>query len=146
MTTVMSVPSTGTNFVLQLLRSHGIEVGAAHWKRNHDTPDGLIISPIRDPRAKWDTWVRANRGPPFTGLVDFEYSWSRLDACYLAHNDFYLLPVDSPDRDEYLARLSVRLGVELHTDWSRVNRTPGMEVTVIDLSNIYGLMVVRDVY
>ena len=108
---------------------------------------GIIVSPIRDPMATWATWVRAQRGPPYTGVVDFIYAWTRLNEVYLNRQDFYLVPVDSKNRDEYLARLSDRLGVELTTDWSRVNSNPGDQVEArFEATDLYQLDVVRDVY
>lgn len=49
---------------------------------------------------------------------DFKASWVGLFGLKEAHQDSFWLPVDTPDRDEYLDRIEERLGVELTRDWT----------------------------
>lgn len=77
---------------------------------------GVVVTTMRHPIDVYWSWRKRGR------KVDerFKESWRYL---FRIHDEFeaYFVPVDSDNRDEHLARLSERVGVELETDWPRLN-------------------------
>lgn len=74
----------------------------------------VVICAMRDPMDVYYSWLRRGKtvGKWFCQL------WENLFAIH-DENESYWMPVDTPDRDEYLARISERIGVNIETDWKR---------------------------
>lgn len=109
---ILSVMHSGTWFTRQLLKNNGFgNTPTAHWGEGIIPDCPIVITPIRHPDAVYGSWV--SRGKPverLPGLIELQTMF---------HGE--LLPIDSPRRDEYLERLSERIGVKLKTDWLKVH-------------------------
>jgi len=137
---VWSVKHTGTNFLRKVLMdAYGVKISVVHWgnQRNYQ---GDIVSPIRNPKDVYKSWYsRGEFGPKF-----FE-EWVLLNIAFMEGRT-RVLPIDTDDRDEHLARMSDFLGIELSTDWEPVKPGVRYEPPEIDLSYIYGMPVVKRFY
>jgi len=97
---------------------------------------------MRHPRSSWETWARRGTGT----FSHFEQAWIWLDQIDKDYSPCYL-PIDLPDRDYYLRRMSEYLGVELKTNWTPKNETKERpRVRERDLSKVMALDVVRRFY
>jgi len=58
---LISVPHTGTRFVQYMLRNHGFDVTINHYELNGTPPEGILISPLRDPWLNYVSHISKNR-------------------------------------------------------------------------------------
>jgi hypothetical protein len=138
MINIISIPYTGTHFIKNLLESAGLKVRARHVEAWEPTPD-LIIAPIRNPLDVYISWISNERDQ------DFFKKWKDFNKMFEEQN-LFILPIDTEDRDCYLAELSSVLGVKLKTDWKPINQKVRRGVETVDLSEVYSLPVVRKFY
>lgn len=82
--------------------------------RQRATEDGPLIATMRHPLDVANSWRR--RGLPLDGW--FFQMWVNLFSLVDAFDGLWL-PMDTPDRDDYLERISEALGVDFETDWTR---------------------------
>lgn len=131
MLVLTSVPGSGTHFVLDQLfhdwkrgglRNPGLWDQDKIYYSQHSYAKALsgllelaekhtLIIPLRHPMAVAQT--TKNRGQHLTMMVEcfrtiIDYL-DKFDPCYL--------PLDRPDRQEYLTRLNERCGTKFETDW-----------------------------
>ncbi len=138
---ILSVKHTGTNFLDQLIKEYLGPVRAAHW--SHSRPDKLpkiVVSPIRNPQDVYTTWYSRGRFGP-----EFFKEWQVFNEAFLLGIPT-IVPVDTPDREFHLNKLSNRLGVDLQTEWVPVESQTRYPAPEIDLSSIYELEVVKAFY
>ena len=102
----------------------------------------LIIMPVRDPVAVAGTWRK--RGEKREHFLFMWQQWAQLAPIAL------LLPIDHPDRDEYLSKISAAVGVPLKTDWQPFNRTRvsrgTSDITDNDVNRLYDIPEIRRLY
>jgi len=144
---IRSVPHTGTRFLSRLLDTHGIQLPDYHfWEFLPEDLiagyPGLKICPIRDPKMVYVTWA-SKKGK----VMSMYYTaWALFNELYMSGEEVFVLPIDTPDREEHLKALSKRLEVDLKTDWTPVGSEPRLQVEIPDLSGIYRLDVVKKFY
>lgn len=75
------------------------------------------VAPLRHPAAIWESWARRgkDREDLFTQTRNFWDISDRLE----------ILPIDHPDRELFLNRVSSYLGLDLRTNWQQVNHYDG---------------------
>lgn len=77
---------------------------------------GVVVTTMRHPMRVYESWLKRGRK-----VADFFcQSWEFLFDIHAKH-DAYFVPVDAPKRDEYLKRFADRCGIEIETDWPRLN-------------------------
>lgn len=79
----------------------------------NDAKGYLLVAPMRDPREVVRSWQRRGR-----------YSLQKLVSQFKLLSKYrdgtFVLPIDIPERDTYLAHLSTLLDRDLRTTWERV--------------------------
>jgi hypothetical protein len=125
-----TVPHTGTNFMQQMLSSAGfppsrIEHYDVTTTSFVDDPMEIIVSPIRDPRHVYGTWCARYSNNCSVTPTTFYASWFAFNRAFMdisMKDRFYILPLDTDDRDDHLRKLSKRLVfAHLTTDWKPVS-------------------------
>lgn len=121
---VLSIAHTGTMFTLDLLPGRRgawpgpFESGRkyfCHVTDPHATQarqQCFMVTPLRryqDVKASWTRNLMDTR--------DLARQWFEL----FSLKDVFFLPIDRPERDDQLEKLSGHLGVPLHTDWKPVH-------------------------
>lgn len=153
---VISVPCSGSRFAADLtgyvLYYHvwGLRSIQDVVSRNGDE---VIVAPVRRPEKVWRTfWQRFHKIPGRTDNsheLSIPAAWRQMQTLSERH-DIVWLPIDTPDRDDYLAVLSDRLGVELVTDWAPVGARPERykqkQEPKKDWSWVYDLPFMRKIY
>jgi len=124
-----------------MLRNHGFDVTINHYELNGTPPEGILISPLRDPWLNYVSHISKNRSYQL-----FKEAWIRFNEVYESGREMFLLPVDHKDRDKYLSKLSDHLGVELKTNWKPRGSGVRIKPDDIDLDEIYNLPVVKQFY
>lgn len=129
---LFSIPGTATRFTIDLLRAQGYETcrpnepsepgmvhhcHIVHGEAQTDTALELskrlpTIIPLRHPYAAERTWRRRETASMRIGQLAQTYK----DIAE-RFTSAYLLPVDSPRRDEFLRAINTDLGLSLETDW-----------------------------
>jgi hypothetical protein len=71
-----------------------------------------IVVPLRDPRTIVESWQRRQQ----YSLEKLIRQFDRIDAL----RAFWPIPVDRPDRDDYVAELSSELGREIPAHWPNI--------------------------
>jgi hypothetical protein len=155
---IVSVPHTGTVFVKTLLSKAKLNPIQHHCHSDSvfllkSRPNAQIVVPLRHPEKAWRTWCL--RG---TGLQErrqrakyeqFRQAWVWLDEICRDYDVLYL-PIDLPERDQYLETMSEALDIPLETDWAPRGATAGSlimhEPQERDLSDVMALDVVRRFY
>lgn len=144
MIVVASVPHTGTHFVLDLLKKAGFEP----QKKSSDFRDGTFchmhsmgtrdaleklalhrergdtfVSPLRHPMKCAETWAKrrkqilpARKEGRNTTMIE---AWHNFIVQFLPLKPI-LLPVDAPDRENWLVHFCEALGCKVETDWTPV--------------------------
>ena len=139
---MVSVQHTGTHFLDALVREHYPKARTTHWIT---VPNYLrkkrIICPIRNPYDCFVTWYSRN-----SFGVDFFSAWHNFNDAFVAGNIESILPIDTPDRDEYLQELSKVIDRPLKTDWAMKGSMARFKPPKVDLSEIYELPVVQKFY
>lgn len=136
---LISVPHTGTNFTISLFRQHG-------FRESNLTPTQLepwtlyhghmlkgtqvsmarkhavhmpLVCPLRHPYRVEESWRRQSK--------DIEHMVECFETMVREFMPLspYILPVDSPRRDEALRELSEGLELEMTTDWPIVRERVG---------------------
>lgn len=138
---VRSVQSTGSHFIMKLLRRNGFHVNLHHFDK-HQT-EGLVVCPIRDPWDTYVTWKSKKYGDKFN---DYDTQWCRFNQAWLDNDELFVLPIDISHRLRYLVKLGKVLDTRLTTDWKKEGSIPHIQVEKVDLSHIYELPVVRKFY
>lgn len=82
-------------------------------KRRVEEAEVLILT-MRDPMEVAKSWIK--RAMPLNQW--FMDIWKNLFALQAEYDGLWL-PVDTPDRDDYLKQISERIGISLQTDWAR---------------------------
>lgn len=100
----------------------------------------LIVIPLRDPAATALSWAR--RSEDFGHFVE---QWRNLIS--LSEHDPLYVPIDRPDRQNYLDAVAGAIGAELSTDWAPVNTSCGpFKTDPPDVSDLYDWPVIGDFY
>jgi hypothetical protein len=113
---VASVPHSGSRFVSELLRVpfwHVYQGESLERIFEHE----VIVVPLRHPLAVAQSWK--NRGKPIVSHPKHEpmvAMWRTLIDVIAPRKPFYV-PVDSDQREVYLAKLGKALRRRLKTDW-----------------------------
>lgn len=73
--------------------------------------------------------------------------WKALERI-VNEDDCIFLPIDTPDREEYLQALRERSGKDLQTDWGKVNTagTPKSMQCDKDLSYVWEIDFIKEIY
>lgn len=72
------------------------------------------ITPLRAPERIVYSWIRRKR--PLEKLIILIDEWLKL----VERFDIFILPIDHPNRDRYLAEFNKKHGTMLSTDWTVV--------------------------
>lgn len=75
--------------------------------------DPPLIMTMRHPMKVVESWLKRQKPMDWS----FRDSWRSLFRLKAQYEDSFWLPVDTDDRDERLAVLGARLGINLETDW-----------------------------
>lgn len=141
---IVSVMHTGTGFMRKLLSGVGVGCVNTHWEdfAPKSYPESMrFISPLRHPYDTFVSWYSRDKfGPAF-----FK-QWNEINEAYLKDEIAMILPLDLPNKNEHLHRLSLLLGVEIATDWQRVSSWDRKVPPQTDISEVYGLQIVKDFY
>lgn len=136
-----SVRSTGTRFFAEIFKNAGLRyygkieintigvnlshgIHASHCEPVHmnrlenRAPDYPLFLPMRHPRKVAQSWIK--RGWAINSL--FFAEWYNLFWLHEKY-DGHWLPIDTPDRDEYLYAAGKVIGLELTTDWKPYGAT-----------------------
>lgn len=143
----LTIPRTGTHFLTTLLEDY--EAKVVHiWPKEVDTWSQLlhagdpIIVPLRHPLEVAKSWKRREIGPGDTLKVLDLPQWWRLLIGVVDPAHPYYLPLDVPDRDNYLARICLLADVDLETDWPVLREDgappadPAVELTMEEWSSV----------
>lgn len=121
---VLSIPHTGTLFTLYLLPGRrGAWPGPFECDRKYfchlrdpyaeqARQECFTVVPVRHFQEVKASWIR--HGMDLDELLS---QWNEL----FSLRDVFFLPIDTPDREEQLSRLSKALGVQLLTEWRPTN-------------------------
>lgn len=143
---LLSVPHTGTRFTKGIINPdcemHTDLAESMVMLRPLLEISRVIVVSLRDPWKVWDSFCRMKRTKDrYFGC------WQGLDEL---DKDFKLhyFPIDLPDRQGNLDRLSAVLGRTVTTDWEPVGVDYSRRGTVVnqDLSSIYELSMIKDRY
>lgn len=137
---IISVKHTGTNFISKILEDNEVgRVRCSHWLTSNPNRK-FIISPIRDPYETYITWYSRGRFGP-----DYYKEWEIFNEAYLK-GIAHIVPVDISTRKYYLDKLSEEIGIELKTNWKKVEHQERFVPPSISLKNVYDLPVVKRYY
>ena len=143
-----TVPHTGTHTARAILgRCESGLVNDAGCLSDHVYLDDITQSRLRDKAAQAEILVTTMRNPLDVArgwmkrgrpLVEFFPMWESLIKLR-SEAESYWLPVDTPDRAEYLSVISKRVGQDLSTDWPVINQsvkqiTPDDDYTLSDVA------------
>lgn len=114
---IVSIPHTATRFTADLFRLEMDHTNYTHLEMTHNAGPafkagrehrGRIVVPLRNPARALDTWSKNNRhtinSAHGIGRAMFIGAWPWLLA-FCEEFKPYLLPVDHPDRLDYLERI-----------------------------------------
>ncbi len=127
---IVSVPHTGTQFTLQLLR--GKRPRTMHyWRMGANKARRLagkyrMVIPLRHPLKVALTWkARGHHSLDMLAAL-----WPSIIKGMDPYEPCYL-PLDVPDREDYLAAMNAKFGLNVSTDWARKGHEPhgGVELT-----------------
>lgn len=93
-----------------------------------DIPEGIVLVPVRDPRAVARSWV--SRGEDVLRMFDC------MNAMMSFARPVHYLPIDRPDRDTWLQAFARAIGVVLSTDWRMVGTVGGDSPHEVDVSSV----------
>lgn len=143
---ITSVPHTGTVFLRDVLYCnyfHCDDLTPAQFDNHFQ--DKVIVSPLRDPRAVYCSWIKRENTLLGINRNRFIKNWKRLreiDEKY----DVHYIPVDRPERVSQLQALEDKLDRELKTDWEPKNSVPGDVSEIENIKWIYDLRPVKEYY
>lgn len=124
-------------------RGHCVYFDHLHWDAKLDEwrkvlPLYPIVAPLRHPRRVFKSWeMRRNSGTSHKESRRCQFEWLQMIELVDKHNPYYV-PVDSPDRDAFLARINEDLGFQFTTDWMPQGigmHTYAMPLNTINLSD-----------
>lgn len=135
---LLSVQRSGTRFTQRILTQAGVTTAQIHpvetrrtqlqgWL-DKNSKEGLpIIVAMRHPLSVAKSW-RA-RSEPVEKM--FEQYQLLIELCELSRPIF--LPVDHPERDDFLHFMGKELGLTLETDWAKYGHRPDHPSAQIEL-------------
>jgi hypothetical protein len=144
-----TIQHTGTFFFKDLLKKNNIKFNYSHLGEGIKAlPGDITLCTIRDPEQ---TYISTrSRGRYITDFEKhrFAQSWKELNELWLKSNTTktFFIPIDLPEKQQYLDALSKELGKEIKTDWEPIGHRRHKNVSLIDLSSIYNLPVVKAFY
>lgn len=118
---VASVPHSGSRFVSELVRAPFLHVYTTGESLGEIRKHDVIVVPVRHPMAVAQSWK--NRGKPIVSHPKHEpmmAMWRTLIDVIAPLKPYYV-PVDSENREQYLAKLGKRIRRKLTTDWRKVS-------------------------
>lgn len=153
---VVSVPHSGSNFTNQLLEN---KMGYKHAKglflegdyrlnrKTFPVTANTLVIPLRHPEANWKSWKHRYEGVNDVWEHNHFLQWKALERI-VNEDDCIFLPIDTPDREEYLQALRERSGKDLQTDWGKVNTagTPKSMQCDKDLSYVWEIDFIKEIY
>lgn len=126
---ILSVPHTGTRFVVEMLQNAGYRKTHSFWgdgdfiqvhfDGKYNQPivyreNGIVIIPLREKDEVIESWKRRQRN-----LGELEQYWQEMCDYIQDHDDVHLLHVDDPNRrDDELQAIVERIGSPLIADFS----------------------------
>ncbi len=127
---LVSVQRSGTRFCQRILSAAGIKTAQIHpvptrakqidgWLTRNKAEHLPIIVPMRHPFSVAHSWRL--RGE----LVEKMFAQYKMLEAICAVSTPLFLPVDHPDRDDYLELMSAVLETPLTTDWAKYAHKPG---------------------
>ncbi len=155
-----TVRHTGSLFMVNLFRRHGFKrvgyKGVPEGKtlifdHTYDTHmkylDNMaqefptVVIPIRDPMACARGWSKRSES-----FKHFFEQWDNL-LSFDKYDPFYI-PLVHPEKDKYLDSLSRHIGLELKTEWGRINTSQNPLNTEIpdEVNRLYDEPVVNQFY
>lgn len=134
---IFSIPHSGTRFAKKLIVGIAQHLSEQSY-RNYPDDFDVVIMPFRKPETVLASWL--NRDKYRIHLV----------ACYQMllefwSNNYLPLPVDHPDREKYLGRISEAVGLELKTDWEPIGHSAGNN-TSMPIPEAYEIPIIRELY
>ena len=113
----------------------------SHMKRFHEWIKRYptVVIPLRDPTDCAHGW--AKRGEDFDRFFNMWENLLEFDQ----YGPFYV-PIDHPERDDFLGDLSKHINMELKTDWRPHNTSNQPSRDIPDVSFLYNQPVIRDFY
>lgn len=142
----ISIPHTGTYFTIRLFTDAGFTDGSLFHPARSDSHlyHGHMLKEAQIARAL-DLASEVPLVIPFRHPYRVEHSWNlrarplpEMFDCYRTFIERflplnpYLMPVDSPRREEVLDGLAESLGARFATDWSVVNGVKGTHVMKLE--------------
>lgn len=122
-----------------LVFDHLYDTHMGHFKRWIER-FRLVVIPLRDPAMTALSW--AKRSEDFGHFLE---QWRNLIALS-DHGPLYV-PIDRPDRQDYLNKVAEAIGAELSTDWVPVNTFSGpLKASPPDVSDLYDWPVIGEFY
>lgn len=129
MVRLLSVPHTGTRFMVQVLENAGYRKTHSLWGGGdfiqvHFDGKGtnpliyenkeLVIIPLRDRQEVEDSWRRRNRS-----IRELESMWAEMESFIQSYDEhIYIIHIDDPNRrNDELYALTERLGTPLIADF-----------------------------
>lgn len=139
---LLSVQRSGTRFTQRILTAGGLKTAQLHsaptmmdrielWLERCCQLGLPIVIPMRHPVSVAKSWYA--RGDQ---LDDMFEQWRLMIQCAERCRPWFL-PVDHPERDEFLAELSEGIGGErLKTDWHKYGSKPGSQDVILNKSTM----------
>jgi hypothetical protein len=145
--TILSVPHTGTRFVMRLLEPHA-EFRAVHvierdvLVRKHCDASPLVVIPLRHPGDCWRGWGKRGKHKPH----EFMGAWWNLQRwADMLGDRAIIFPVDHPGRVNALGDIAQALGCKIVSDWRPVGREYGAQ-TDAPCPDVWALPLLADRY
>ena len=101
----------------------------------------LIITPIRRPELVAATWAR--RGDKEDHFWIQWDNWQKM-----VDLGALVLPIDHPDRDSYLEKISTAIDMKLETDWAPFNtaKAPRGTSLPVKVDRLYDIPIIGELY
>jgi hypothetical protein len=150
---IVSVPHTGSNFLKRLLRvgyTHArafFEYGDPKGARKYPVDPETMLVPLRHPEDNWQSFVRRYHGTNAPWQKNHYEQWKCLERLYNEGENMIFLPLDVPDREDYMDVLRQQSKKKIVTDWEPVNASrKGKKDVQGDLSYVWEISFIKEIY
>jgi len=152
--TVLSIPHSGTRSLCEMLDCEHVHTFVPWSRIDAEIEDDVVITPLRDPKKLWQSWLNRFNTVHKIDLDRFEGAWRNLELADKVY-DIWYVPVDHPARDERLQAIADRLEIEVNPTWERVGHMGGDpewvernkdKLPVINWDYIYNLPFIKRLY
>ena len=113
---VLSVPHTGTRTLREILGCFSKHTFVNNERLAMDLVGAVVVTPLRDPREVWKSWLVRQGTIHQVDLHQFEKTWRRLEELDKLYSIIYV-PLDRPERDMQFAKVERAVGEEFSPNW-----------------------------